>query len=57
MKKKEIHYIVLNHTNGHIHTRTKSSLKAVATLLTHKMSGEDTRIIYEIIGYRQVNKI
>lgn len=52
MKKKEIHYIVLNHTNGHIHTRTKSSLKAVTTLLTHKMSGEDTRIIYEIIGYK-----
>jgi hypothetical protein len=52
MKKKDIHYIVANHANGYIHTRTKSFTKAIITFLAHKMTGEDTRIVYEILGYR-----
>lgn len=52
MAKTETHYIVINHTDGQIHTRTKSSMKAVYTLLKHKLKGEDERIIYEVIGYR-----
>ena len=52
MARTETHYIVINHTNGRIHTRTKSSTKAVYTLLKHKLKGEDERIIYEIIHYR-----
>ena len=48
----ETYHIVINHTDGTIHRRTKSSLLAVITLLAHKLNGEDERIIYETIHYK-----